>query len=195
MGNATGSARSHLITVVAGSLFVAMSVAGPAWAMPDEPLRCDWLTPVDAEVIDGFRSPDHPYGPGNRGLEYDVEVGEPVRLVADGRVGFVGPVGGRVYVVVEHRSGLKSTYGPVAAPTVVRGQDLPGGTVLASAELGFHLTARLGNGYLDPQRLIDGRCGRARLVPLAPDRPRSGLPAPATTRPEPRASTVPPRVR
>lgn len=190
MGITVRSARSQLAVAIVSSLLGATSFAPPALVTaPGEHLHCAWLAPVDAEVIDGFRPPDRPYGSGNRGLEYDVEVGDAVRAVAQGRVGFVGPVGGRVYVVVEHPSGLKSTYGPVSAPTVVRGQDLPAAIVMAAAEPGFHLTARLGERYLDPQRLIDGHCGRARLVPFAP------AAAQPEVRSEVRFSPVPARVR
>lgn len=131
---------------------------------------CAWQAPVDAKVIDGFRPPTHRYGPGNRGLEYGVARGDTVRAVADGHVGFVGPVGGRTYVVVEHGGSLRSTYGPVLEVTIVRGQRVAQGVTLAVAELGFHLTARVGDRYVDPQPLLDGRCGRARLVPVPSSR-------------------------
>lgn len=151
---------------------VSGSVSAPALGLaPPTPSSCAWQTPVDAPVIDGFRPPAHRYGPGNRGLEYGVARGDVVRVVADGYVGFVGPVGGRTYVVVEHDGSLRSTYGPVLEVTIVRGQHVVQGETLAVADLGFHLTARLGDRYVDPQPLLDGRCGRARLVPVA----RSGL--------------------
>lgn len=130
---------------------------------------CPWITPVDAPVVDPFRPPSNPYGPGNRGLEYGAAAGQPVVAVAPGRVGFVGPVAGRRYVVVEHAGGLRSTYGPLATTLVVRDEAVAAGEGIGTAAPGFLLTARLGSGdtqrYIDPAPLLAGRCGRARLVP------------------------------
>lgn len=157
---------------------------------------CDWQSPVDGPVVDPFRRPGHRYGPGNRGLEYGAAAGTPVRAVADGVVRFAGPVGGRYYLVIEHDGALRSTYGPMSAVVVVRGQTVEQATGLGLASVGFHLTARLGGRYIDPQPLLDGRCGRARLVPVgrAPSTPtvdpslRSGSHGPAES------AVVPPRV-
>lgn len=149
---------------------------------------CPWVAPVDAPVTDGFRPPPNPYGPGNRGLEYGATAGQPVVAVAPGQVGFVGPVAGRRYVVVEHRGGLRSTYGPLESTAVVRGQSVGAGEGIGTAAPGLLLTARLGSGeaqrYIDPAPLLAGRCGRARLVPdrPAPDRPAPDRAGPADIR-------------
>ncbi|MDH4075971.1 MAG: M23 family metallopeptidase [Acidimicrobiia bacterium] len=163
---------------VAWLLAVAAPGAGsPAWSLvPPAPrpdaAGCPWIAPVDAPVVDGFRAPPNPYGPGNRGLEYGVTAGQPVVAVAAGRVGFVGPVAGRRYVVVEHPGGVRSTYGPLASTAVVGGQQVAAGEGVGEAAPGLLLTARLGSGrtqrYIDPAPLLAGACGRARLIP---DRP------------------------
>ncbi len=163
-----------------------LSMAGPVGGSPPgadgtrpgrpDQVGCPWVAPVDAPVTDGFRPPPNPYGPGNRGLEYGVTAGQPVVAVAPGQVGFVGPVAGRRYVVVEHPGGLRSTYGPLESAAVVRGQSVAAGEGIGTAAPGLLLTARLGSGadqrYIDPAPLLAGRCGRARLVPdrPAPDR-------------------------
>lgn len=143
-------------------------IIGPVVSLAREPAAesCPWLVPVDAVVVDPYREPSHPYGPGNRGIEYGVEPGDEVRAVAPGRIGFVGVVAGDRYLVVEHSGSVRSTYGPIGPPRVVRGQQVEAGEDLAPARPGLHLTARLGDDYVDPQPLIDGRCGRPRLVPL-----------------------------
>jgi len=125
---------------------------------------CGWVAPVDAPVVDPFRAPAHRYGPGNRGLEFGVGDGAPVVAVADGRVGFVGSVAGRLYVVIGHDGGIRSTYGPLSRALVVSGQTVGAATEVGQARRGFHLTARIGDRYVDPQPFLDGRCGRARLV-------------------------------
>jgi murein DD-endopeptidase MepM/ murein hydrolase activator NlpD len=127
---------------------------------------CGWVAPVGAPVVDPFRAPGRPYGPGNRGIEYGTVIDEPVVAVADGRVTFVGPVAGRRYLVVSHPGGLRSTYGPLAAVLVVRGQVVGAGELVARADEGLHLTARSDDRYLDPQPLLDGRCLGPRLVPV-----------------------------
>lgn len=145
------------------STAAAASIAGAVAAPVHEP--CGWEAPVDAQVVDPFRPPAHPYGGGgNRGLEFDTVGGEQVRAVDDGRVTFVGPVGGERWLVITHDGGLRSTYGPLASTAVVRGQTVGTGAELGTAEPGLHLTARSANRYLDPAPLLDGTCGRARLV-------------------------------
>lgn len=150
----------------------------PAWVGPAAPVGpaavepgCGWVRPVVGPVVDPFRAPDHPYGPGNRGLEYGAAPDAPVVAVAAGQVTFSGPVAGRRYLVITHGGGLRSTYGPLLTISVVQGQVVGQGQVVATAEAGFHLTARVGDRYVDPQPLLDGRCGRPRLIPLAPGFP------------------------
>ncbi|MEM7321910.1 MAG: M23 family metallopeptidase [Actinomycetota bacterium] len=125
-----------------------------------------WLLPVDAPVVDGYRPPADPFGPGNRGLEFDTRSGDSVRAVAAGIVRFAGPVGGDRFVTVEHPSGLRSTYGFVDASLVDRGESVTAGQPLAVAGPGFHLTARLGGRYRDPTPLFEATCTRIRLVPV-----------------------------
>lgn len=134
------------------------------WARSDA-AGCRWRAPVEAPIVDPFRPPAGPYAPGNRGIEYAVAEGDTIVAVADGRVGFRGPVGGRLYLVVEHQGGLRSTYGPLASIDVLRGAKVTAGQPVATARSGFHLTARIGDHYVDPAPFLDGRCGRPRLVP------------------------------
>ena len=68
------------------ALLVGAVTADPADAAPPPTYRL----PVDAPVVDGFRPPTTPYGPGNRGLEYATVAGTEVRAAAGGRVTFAG---------------------------------------------------------------------------------------------------------
>lgn len=124
-----------------------------------------WIPPVDAPVVDPFRPPSSPYGPGNRGLEYGTVGGEAVWAVADGTVTYVGSIGGSRFVVVSHPDGLRSTYAYLQDWLVVRGQRLTQGQRLGTAGPGFHLTARLGDIYIDPTVLFGGAEVVVRLVP------------------------------
>jgi len=125
---------------------------------------CGWEAPVDAPVTDPFRPPPHPYGPGNRGLEYGTVSGQEVVAVDAGLVGFVGPVGGTVYVVIGHSHGVKSTYGPLEEVWVSTGHRVGRRQLIGQAAPAMHLTARVGTQYLDPSVLLDGGCVRFRLV-------------------------------
>lgn len=115
-----------------------------------------WSAPVDAEVADPFRAPSNPYSAGNRGLEYSLEEPTDVRAVDDGQVVFAGSVAGDLFVVIDHGNGLRSTLAYLTAITVVRGQHVRAGDPVATASRGFHLTARLGELYIDPALLIGG---------------------------------------
>ena len=138
---------------------VALSEVGGSRA------ACGWSAPVDAPIVEEFQAPSDPFGPGgNRGIEFGTVPGQRVSAVAAGRVTFVGPVGGNRWLVITHEDGLRSTYGPLLATSVVRGQAVDSEEPIATADQGLHLTARTADRYLDPEPLLNGRCGNARLV-------------------------------
>ncbi len=115
-----------------------------------------WIPPVLAAVVDPFRPPSNPYGAGNRGVEYGTSRGDEVVAVAVGTVDFAGQVGGDLFVVVVHPTGpgeptLRSTYAYLATIEVSRGDEVGQGQRVALADQGFHLTARLGSTYVDPE--------------------------------------------
>lgn len=120
------------------------------------PAGADWTSPIDAVVVDGFRPPASRFGPGNRGLEYGDSVGLDVSAVDAGRVIFAGRVGRARHVVVDHGSGLWSTYAFLDSVGVVRGQRVAKGQIVGVAASGFHLTARLAGIYIDPALLLAG---------------------------------------
>lgn len=129
------------------------------------PATGEWEHPVEAEVVDPFRPPASRFGAGNRGLEYGTVGGEVVRAVADGVVAFAGAVGRQRHVVVDHGDGLRSTYAFVSGTSVARGQRVRQGQPVAVADVGFHLTARLGSEYVDPMLLMRGAEVVVHLVP------------------------------
>ena len=152
----------------AGSFDREPHVAAPAKSQSVGGQGCIvlWAMPVDAPITDGYRPPSNPYGPGNRGLEFGTESGDPVRAVASGTVRFAGSVGSSKFVTVEQPSGLRATYGFVEDILVVAGQSVEQGQTIAAAGPGFHLTARVGARYRDPTPLLEETCYRVRLVPV-----------------------------
>jgi murein DD-endopeptidase MepM/ murein hydrolase activator NlpD len=126
--------------------------------------RSPWGQPVEAPIVDPYRPPSSPFGPGNRGYEYGTEAGQPVFAVADGVVRFAGPVAGAPVVVVDHGAELWSTYTSLTRRLVSRGESVGDGQRIAHADVGFHLTARQNRRYLDPGRLLSRSCDVVRLV-------------------------------
>ena len=122
--------------------------------------------PVEAPVTDPFRSPDSPYGPGNRGIEYDTEPGDVVRAAAFGTVKFAGAVAGTLHVTVDHGGGLLSSYSYLSRISVRVGANVARGAVIAIAGERLHFGVRLDGAYTDPDTFIGVRRVRVRLVPL-----------------------------
>lgn len=124
--------------------------------------------PVVAPIIDPFRPPATPYGPGNRGIEYATVPGASVRAAADGLVVFAGAVAGGLHVTIRHLDGIRTTYSFLATIRVRQGQAVRGGDVVGLAAAMLHVGARRGDTYIDPASLW----GRAlappevHLVPL-----------------------------
>jgi murein DD-endopeptidase MepM/ murein hydrolase activator NlpD len=144
--------------VVMVLLLVPGQVAGPAACLQP---------PVRAPVVDPFRQPSCEWCPGNRGLQYGVGSGIPVRAAAAGTVSFSGIVVGTRYVVVEHaRGGLRATYGGLAS-TELRVGDVvaAGSTVGVTGGDGLYFGLRHGETYIDPAPLLGRLVERARLVP------------------------------
>ncbi|MEL6981336.1 MAG: peptidoglycan DD-metalloendopeptidase family protein [Actinomycetota bacterium] len=132
----------------------------------DAECRHPWVAPVDAAVVDPFRPPDGPSGPGNRGIEYGTESGQPVVAIGGGLVDFAGPVAGHPVVVIDHGAGLRSSYVNLLDRSVDRGQLVERGQPIALADAAFHLGVRRDGIYLDPSPLLSQLCEIVRLVAL-----------------------------
>ena len=122
--------------------------------------------PVDAPVVDPFRLPLDPYGPGNRGIEYDTEPGDPVRAAVSGTVVFAGPVAGTLHVTIDHGGGLVSSYSYLLRIGVRVGAHVVRGAVIAIAGERLHFGVRFDGDYTDPADFIGVRRVRVRLVPI-----------------------------
>lgn len=162
--------------VVAFALVIAVGLDTAAAATPrsitvEPPAPC-LLAPVTAPVADPFRSPACRWCPGNRGLEYDIGPGAAIRAAAGGLVSFAGPVAGTIYVVVQHPSGLRTTYGRLASASVQEGDTVGAGTEVGRSATGLFFGVRLGDTYLDPASYLLRVYFPPRLVPLGgPRRP------------------------
>jgi len=130
---------------------------------------------VVGPVIRGFDLPDDPYGSGHRGIDIAASVGTTIVAPADGIVSFAGPVGGRLFLTIDHGGGLASTFSWLTAnlvkkgDVVVRGQPValtgwghPGATVPH-----LHFGVKLNGAYVDPMEYL-GPVSLAAFVRLAP---------------------------
>jgi len=136
------------------------------------PHPAGWPLAGQHRVARAFDPPPQPWLPGHRGTDLVGSAGQPIRSAAAGTVSFVGTVGGRPLVSVEHPGGWRTTYEPVRG-TVKAGQPVAVGTILGLLQDGhprcpepacLHWGLRTGDRYLDPLTLLGG--GRVRLFPL-----------------------------
>ena len=137
----------------------ALSVGG---AMPDDPAYGTYSWPLIGRIINGFRMPGSPYGPGHRGIDIAAPVGTDVRASAPGVVAFAGFVAGARWVSIDHPDGVRTSYGYLSSIAVSKGDLVARGQVIAASGFGhpgslvphLHFGARFGGVYIDPMRLL-----------------------------------------
>lgn len=160
---------THHVVAPLGAVLVASVFAALLAAADAAPAAADEAVvhrpPVDAPVVDPFRPPATAFGPGNRGLTYDLPPGSPVRATAAGDVVFAGWVAGTQHVTVLHADGLRTSYSFLTSISVRRGQRVAAGQVVGHGGDGFHLGARVGDTYIDPAGLFGTIRIEVRLVP------------------------------
>lgn len=127
--------------------------------------------PVDAPVSDPFRLPDGPYGPGNRGIEYDTMPGDVVRAAASGVVRFAGAVAGSLYVTLDHGGDVLSTYSHLERISVRADAEVALGEVVGISGDLLHFSVRVAGEYVDPAAFVGVRRVTVRLVPHRAWRP------------------------
>jgi murein DD-endopeptidase MepM/ murein hydrolase activator NlpD len=164
--------KKLVLICAAWSLVFAFALPGPARASGD------WTWPVVGPVIRGFDPPDSPFGSGHRGIDIAAAEGTTVHAAAVGTVAFAGPVGGRLFVTVDHGAGLESTYSFLSSISVRRGDVVSQGQTIARSGTGhagdivpnLHFGVKLADTYVDPLEYLGPvEVWRfIRLAPLAP---------------------------
>ena len=97
-----------LFALAAALALVGVAGASAASAAPDD--ASEWLSsPAPLEIAALFERPASDWGPGHRGIDVWLGIGERVVSPGDGVVTFAARVAGRGVVVVLHPSGLRST--------------------------------------------------------------------------------------
>lgn len=132
--------------------------------------------PVSGPVVGTWQASANPYGPGHRGVDLAVAIGDPVAAMAGGIVGFAGVVAGRAWVSIDHPDGLRTTVGPLAVVAVSAGDPVRQGQVVGTAAATahadarllrtgrLHVSARVAGTYADPVPLV-GRLVATLLSP------------------------------
>jgi murein DD-endopeptidase MepM/ murein hydrolase activator NlpD len=162
------------------SIIVALAVLTPAITAGTVPAASaatagGWTWPVVGPVIQTFDPPDTPYGSGHRGIDIAAPVGTTVVAPADGTVTFAGPVGGYLFLTIDHGGGLSSTYSWLSAKLVRKGDRVLQGQPVALTGWGhpgapiphLHLGVKLDGAYVDPLSYL-GPISLATFVRLAP---------------------------
>jgi hypothetical protein len=161
------------------SLLIVIVLLGAAHtAVAQEP---PWLVPpVDASISQHFDAPSTAYGPGHRGIDFDISAGALVRSAAAGTVKFAGSVAGERAVTVVHAGGLQTTYSMLSELRVSRGDVVERGTFLGTVgrahqaqDGGLHFGAKLDGAYVDPVLFFGplDLSGALHLAPLVEQEP------------------------
>ena len=142
------------------------TVAAPTTLPPPTypPVTVKRTTPVRGPIVDPWRPPTTPYGPGNRGIDIGTVPGAIVVSPADGVVTFAGMVGDSRFVVVQSADGIRITIGFLAAVRVRSGQTVRRGQAIGRAGTSVHVGARVDDDYLDPTPLFSGGPPHVRLI-------------------------------
>lgn len=155
-----------LVVLLASALLAtppaAAEVAGPGYVLP-----------VEGQVLRPFEPPVDDYGPGHRGVDLAVAPGGAVHAAGAGEVAFAGTVAGQRWVSIEHRDGVRTSYGALRTLDVAVGDHVLRGDPLGTATgahgevlrpgSGLHWSARRHGTYLDPLTLL-GSVPRPTLV-------------------------------
>jgi hypothetical protein len=171
------TASSAAVLEGAGMRRIAVAVL-LAVAVPSTPARAapPWAWPVVGPVVRAFDPPDSPYGAGHRGIDIGVPVGTTVVAPDDGVVSFAGPVGGRLFVTIDHGGGLTSTASWLGSLLVRRNAHVVRGQPVATTDWGhpdlavpqLHFSVRLQGDYVDPMAYLEPASVSSfiRLAPL-----------------------------
>jgi murein DD-endopeptidase MepM/ murein hydrolase activator NlpD len=162
-----------------GSTLVLLCAAWSALllvALPNQARAArSWTWPVTGPVIVAFDPPDTPFGSGHRGIDIAAPVGTPVLAAAAGVVSFAGPVGGRLFVTIDHGGGLESRYSFLETVLVRLRDPVAEGQVIARSGTGhegdlvpnLHFAILLDDVYVDPLDSL-GPIEVWRFIRLAP---------------------------
>ena len=156
-------------------LAVVLTLAAVIGVAPAASASGTWSWPVIGPVIRGYDPPDSPYGSGHRGIDIAASLGTPVVAAEAGVVSFAGPVGGQLFVSVDHGAGIVSSYSYLSLVQVHKGDVVARGFTLGRSGTGhvgetpthLHFGVRVDGSYADPMAFL-GPPSVVTLIRLAP---------------------------
>ena len=109
-------------------------------------------------IVDFFRAPKCEQCSGNRGIEMQIQRGQPIFAVADGVVSFRGEVNRTKYLVILTTNNRRITYGKISVSKVRAGDRVIAGQQIAESGESLYFGIReVVNGvvqYLDPMLFL-----------------------------------------
>jgi murein DD-endopeptidase MepM/ murein hydrolase activator NlpD len=161
------------------SMFTIASLA-PIQVGSTTELNAGWQVPFDSphRLVRQYIQPASDYSSGHRGVDFEVEPGEPLFAPADGVISVSRLIVNRGVLAMKHGAGLVSELEPacseLAVGDIVRKGDKIGWVCPASEtyvqhcqdDLCIHFSLRFEGKYLSPLALIGG-LNPSRLLPYA----------------------------
>src|SRR6188472_4772369 len=140
----------------------ALLIAAVVWPSTAAVATVPWTWPVTGAIVRGFDPPDNPYGAGHRGIDIAAAVGSVVVAPDDGVVTFAGKVGGRLFLTIDHGSGVLSTCSWLTSVLVRKNDHVVRGQPVATSGWGhpempmpqLHLGVRVNGTYVDPMAFL-----------------------------------------
>ncbi len=164
-----GTTVAVFLVVLTTLVTASPAAGGPIQISAPVPV-VTYSPPTSAPVVDGFRPPTSPYGPGNRGWAYASVPGTPVLAAGDGEVVFAGTVGTGQHITVLHADGLRTSYSFLARVLVRAGARVSRTEIMGTATDHLHFGVRAADGtYLDPALLFAPLTIRVDGALLLPD--------------------------
>ncbi len=156
--------QSRPVVTLAAALITIAALAFVRPAGATDANGWPYIWPVGAPISDPFRAPTNRFAAGNRGIEFRTIPGQVVVAAREGIVTFAGQVAGSLFVTIIHPDGVRTSYGHVATVGVLVDQSVAIGEPIATTAGLLHVSARIGDAYVDPSILFGGAHGPARLI-------------------------------
>jgi murein DD-endopeptidase MepM/ murein hydrolase activator NlpD len=142
------------------------------------PTGASWQDPFDSphRLVRPYLQPASDYSAGHRGVDYEIEIGEPLFAPADGVITVSKVIVNRGVLAIKHGAGLLSELEPACSDvpvgtTVLKGEVIGWACSAADAytqhcsvDSCLHFSLRLEGKYLSPLALIGG-LNPSRLLP------------------------------